>query len=73
MIATAITLIVVAYFMAMIYTFLFMNASVIITPVKGIMIGACYEDDEGEYDDTEHTIQLSLGIIIITVIWVTEN
>lgn len=48
------------------------DGEVIIAPIKGLMLGALYNDDiEGK--ETEHTIQIVLLIISITFIWVTTT
>lgn len=48
------------------------DGEVIIEPIKGLMLGALYNDDiEGK--ETEHTIQIVLLIISITFIWVTTT
>ena len=45
---------------------------VIIAPIKGLMLGALYNDDiEGE--ETEHTIQIVIFVISINFIWTTTN
>lgn len=48
------------------------NGEVIIAPIKGLMLGALYNDDIEE-EETEHTIQIVLLIISITFIWVTTT
>jgi hypothetical protein len=48
------------------------DGEVIIAPIKGLMLGALYNDDIEE-EETEHTIQIVLLIISITFIWVTQN
>ncbi len=48
------------------------DGEVIIAPIKGLMIGALYNDDIEE-EETEHTIQIVLLIISITFIWVTTT
>ena len=48
------------------------DGEVIIAPIKGLMLGALYNDDIEE-EETEHTIQIVLLIISITFIWVTTT
>lgn len=46
------------------------GGEIIIAPIKGLMLGALYNDDVEE-EETEHTIQIVLFIISITFIWIT--
>lgn len=48
------------------------NGDVIIAPIKGLMIGALYNDDI-DNEETEHTIQIIIFVISITYIWTTTN
>jgi hypothetical protein len=48
------------------------NGDVIIAPIKGLMIGALYNDDI-DNEETEHTIQIVIFVISITYIWTTIN
>jgi alkylhydroperoxidase/carboxymuconolactone decarboxylase family protein YurZ len=48
------------------------NGDVIIAPIKGLMIGALYNDDIDD-EETEHTIQIVIFVISITYIWTTTN
>ena len=48
------------------------NGDVIIEPIKGLMIGALYNDDI-DNEETEHTIQIVIFVISITYIWTTTN
>lgn len=50
----------------------FYDCDIIVNPIKGIMVGALYNDDVFE-DETEHTIQVLLFIISFTFIWRTSN
>lgn len=50
--------------------FQFIDCDIIITPIKGVMLGALYNDDEFE-DETEHTIQVLLFVISFSFIWTT--
>lgn len=48
------------------------KAEIIISPVKGFMIGALVHDEtftENNTEITEYTLQCLLGIISINVIW----
>ena len=50
----------------------FFNCDVIITPIKGIMFGALYNDDV--YDiETDHTIQVVILFISFNFLWTTKN
>ena len=48
------------------------GGEVVIAPIKGLMFGALYNNDEGE-DDTEHTVQLLFFIFSVNFIWITED
>ena len=48
------------------------GGEVVIAPIKGLMFGALYNNDEGE-DDTEHTVQILLFIFSLNFIWTTDN
>ncbi len=48
------------------------DGDVIIAPIKGLMLGALYNDDIDD-EETEHTIQIVLFVISITFIWITTN
>lgn len=50
----------------------FFECNVLITPVKGIMFGALYNDDV--YDtETDHTIQILILFISFNFLWTTSN
>lgn len=50
----------------------FFECDVIITPIKGIMFGALYNDDV--YDtETDHTIQIVILFISFNFLWTTTN
>jgi len=50
----------------------FIDCNVIITPIKGIMFGALYNDDV--YDiETDHTIQIVILFISFNFLWTTSN
>jgi hypothetical protein len=48
------------------------KGEVVISPIKGLMLGALYNDDHGE-EDVEHTIQILFFIFSLNFIWYTEN
>lgn len=52
--------------------FQFIDCDIIITPIKGVMLGALYNNDEFE-DETEHTIQVLLFVISFSFIWITSG
>jgi len=48
------------------------ECDVIITPIKGVMFGALYNDDV--YDtETDHTIQIVILFISFNFLWTTLN
>ena len=50
----------------------FFECDVLITPIKGIMFGALYNDDI--YDiETDHTIQILILFISFNFLWTTSN
>jgi hypothetical protein len=50
----------------------FVDCDIIITPIKGIMFGALYNDDV--YDtETDHTIQILILFISFNFLWTTTN
>ena len=50
----------------------FFDCDILITPVKGIMFGALYNDDV--YDtETDHTIQILILFISFNFLWTTSN
>lgn len=50
----------------------FFECDVIITPIKGIMFSALYNDDV--YDiETDHTIQIVILFISFNFLWTTSN
>jgi hypothetical protein len=50
----------------------FFECDVIITPIKGVMFGALYNDDV--YDtETDHTIQIVILFISFNFLWTTTN
>lgn len=50
----------------------FFECDILITPVKGIMFGALYNNDV--YDtETDHTIQILILFISFNFLWTTRN
>lgn len=50
----------------------FVDCDILITPIKGIMFGALYNDDV--YDiETDHTIQVVILFISFNFLWTTSN
>lgn len=50
----------------------FFDCDVLITPIKGVMFGALYNDDV--YDtETDHTIQILILFISFNFLWTTSN
>ena len=43
-----------------------------IVPIKGIMLGALYNNEKIEEEDTEHIIQILFFIFSFNFIWITE-
>ena len=52
--------------------FQFIECEILITPIKGVMLGALYNDDVFE-DETEHTIQVLLFVISFSFVWITSG
>ena len=48
----------------------FANCDIIFAPIKGLMIGALYNDEIFD-EETEHTIQVLLFFLSINFIWST--
>jgi hypothetical protein len=48
----------------------FANCDLIIAPIKGLMLGALYNDEKFD-EETEHTIQVLLFFLSINFIWST--
>ena len=46
------------------------GGELIINPIIGFMVGWLYDGEEIE-EGTEHTIQILLGLVCITIIWQT--
>lgn len=50
----------------------FVDCDILITPIKGIMFGALYNDDV--YDtETDHTIQILILFLSFNFLWTTTN
>ena len=67
-------MIVIGFLMLVSLTFLIIgqikNAEIIISPIVGIMFGFLYNKEKYK-EDQEITLQCLLGIISITVIWIS--
>jgi len=50
----------------------FFECDILITPIKGIMFGALYNDEEFG-NETDHTIQILILIISFNFLWTTTN
>lgn len=50
----------------------FYDCEIIINPIKGVMLGALYNDEEFE-DETEHTVQVLIFVISFSFIWTTTS
>jgi hypothetical protein len=48
----------------------FANCDIIFAPIKGLMFGALYNDENFD-EETEHTIQVLLFFLSINFIWST--
>jgi len=62
----------VAFCALCLIVFQFVDCEIIITPIKGVMLGALYNDDVYE-DETEHTIQVLLFVISFSFVWITNG
>ena len=49
------------------------QGEITIVPIKGIMLGALYNSEKIEEEDTEHIIQILFFIFSFNFIWVTDN
>ena len=47
------------------------QGEITIVPIKGVMLGALYNSDEIEEEDTEHIIQILFFVFSFNFIWVT--
>jgi len=50
----------------------FYDCDIIVNPIKGIMFGALYNDEEFD-NETDHTIQVLILIISFSFLWTTSN
>ena len=50
----------------------FVDCDILITPIKGIMFGALYNDDIYD-EETDHTIQILILFISFNFLWTTSN
>ena len=48
------------------------KGEITIVPIKGIMLGALYNSEEIEEEDTEHIIQILFFVFSFNFIWVTD-
>ena len=48
------------------------QGKITIVPIKGIMLGALYNNEKIEEEDTEHIIQILFFIFSFNFIWITE-
>ena len=48
------------------------KGEITIVPIKGIMLGALYNNEKIEEEDTEHIIQILFFIFSFNFIWITE-
>ena len=48
------------------------KGEITIVPIKGVMLGALYNSEEIEEEDTEHIIQILFFIFSFNFIWVTD-
>ena len=60
---------VVWFLMELIYHY---KGEITIVPIKGVMLGALYNSEEIEEEDTEHIIQILFFVFSINLIWITE-
>ena len=50
----------------------FVDCDILITPIKGIMFGALYNDDVYD-EETDHTIQILILFLSFNFLWTTKN
>jgi len=48
------------------------QGEITIVPIKGIMLGALYNSEKIEEEDTEHIIQILFFVFSFNFIWITE-
>jgi len=49
------------------------EGEITIAPIKGVMIGALYNSEEFENNETEHIVQILFFIFSFNFIWITNN
>ena len=47
------------------------QGEIVIAPIKGLMLGALYNSEEIEEEDTEHIIQILFFVFSFNFIWIT--
>jgi hypothetical protein len=58
------------FLMELIYHY---QGEITIVPIKGVMLGALYNSEEIEEEDTEHIIQILFFVFSFNIIWITQN
>ena len=58
------------FLMELIYHY---QGEITIVPIKGIMLGALYNSEKIEEEDTEHIIQILFFVFSFNFIWITDN
>lgn len=48
------------------------QGEITIVPIKGIMLGALYNSEEIEEEDTEHIIQILFFVFSFNFIWISK-
>ena len=48
------------------------KGEITIVPIKGVMLGALYNSEEIEEEDTEHIIQILFFVFSFNFFWITE-
>ena len=48
------------------------QGEITIVPIKGAMLGALYNSEEIEEEETEHIIQILFFVFSFNFIWITE-
>jgi hypothetical protein len=49
------------------------EGEITIAPIKGVMVGALYNSEEFENNETEHIVQILFFIFSFNFIWITEK
>jgi len=57
------------FLMELIYHY---KGEITIVPIKGVMLGALYNSEEIEEEDTEHIIQILFFVFSFNFSWITE-